>query len=107
MPMNSAPQNPYDAPLASQDSRGSSFPWRALLGVISVLFATALFCLVLFLGPLAWLLRDGLGPDSTTSSGWQAITRMFWCLYWGPATLLATLIFGAAILAAYRLTPTE
>jgi hypothetical protein len=45
-----------------------------------------------------------LGPDSTTSVGWNAITRMFWCFYWGPATLLASLIFVMALSYRPRLT---
>ena len=42
-------------------------------------------------GPMAWILRDGLGPDSVESHGWEAARRFFWTFYWGPvfALLLA------------------
>ncbi len=38
-------------------------------------------------GFFAWVLRDGLGPDSTESRGFEAITRMFWTFWWGPVGL--------------------
>lgn len=40
------------------------------------------------LGLFAWILRDGLGPDSVESQGFEAIARMFWTFWWGPSGLL-------------------
>ncbi|MFT5731890.1 MAG: hypothetical protein ACJA2W_001207 [Planctomycetota bacterium] len=39
-------------------------------------------------GPFAWIMRDGLGPDSVESEGWNALTRCFWTFYWGPVFIL-------------------
>ena len=35
-------------------------------------------------GLYAWILRDGLGPDATTSTGLAAFSRLFWTFHWGP-----------------------
>lgn len=40
------------------------------------------------LGFFAWILRDGLGPDSVESEGLEAVGRMFWTFWWGPSGLL-------------------
>jgi hypothetical protein len=40
------------------------------------------------LGPLCWILRDGLGPNSVDSHGTDAVARFCLTFYWGP-TLLA------------------
>ena len=46
----------------------------------------ALFFFLLCVGlPFAWLMRDGLGPDSTTSSHWDAVLRCLNTFYIGPA----------------------
>ena len=42
-------------------------------------------------GLYAWILRDGLGPEATTSTGIAALSRMFWVFNWGP-TCVALLI---------------
>ena len=102
--MNSADQNPYNAPQTAESPGDASSHLRALLSVAAILSATAIVFLVLFMGPFAWLLRDGLGPDSTTSSGWSAIVRMFWCFYWGPITLASLLAFGASAFCLYQLS---
>lgn len=39
-------------------------------------------------GVVAWIVRDGMGPDSVESHGWEALTRFFWSFYWGPVLLL-------------------
>jgi hypothetical protein len=39
---------------------------------------------VTVLVPFAWILRDGMGPDSVTSSGIEAISRCFMTFYSGP-----------------------
>jgi hypothetical protein len=46
-----------------------------------------LFAIVAVL-PFAWMLRDGLGPDSVSTSGLAALSRTFMTLYVGPAILL-------------------
>jgi len=48
--------------------------------VVDAILALAIIALL----PFAWLMRDGLGPDSTTSSGLQAISRCFMTFYSGP-----------------------
>ena len=53
-------------------------------------------------GPFAWILRDGLGPDSIESEGWNALTRSFWTFYWGPVLIL--LAAATAMWARYALT---
>ncbi|MDA0375337.1 MAG: hypothetical protein O2865_16260 [Planctomycetota bacterium] len=51
------------------------------------------------LGFFAWILRDGLGPDSTTSTGLEAVSRTFWTFWWGPSGLL---LAGLWLLATKR-----
>ena len=48
------------------------------------------FLLVAIIGvlPLAWILRDGLGPDSVSSTGLSALSRTFMTFYVGPAIML-------------------
>jgi len=51
----------------------------------------------ILLGPLCWVFRDGLGPESSTSTGWLAVQRLLFTFYWGPTTLfliLCTFLFG-------------
>jgi hypothetical protein len=50
-------------------------------------------------GFFAWVLRDGLGPDSTESRGFEAITRMFWTFWWGP---VGVVLLGLWLLVARR-----
>ncbi len=56
----------------------------------------ALFSLLLLfaLGSWAWLLRDGLGPDSIESSGTEAFLRFF--SYFWPGALLCLVLFVIA-----------
>ena len=42
-----------------------------------------LFFVIIALVPFAWILRDGLGPESITSTGINAITRIFFTFYSG------------------------
>lgn len=63
--------------------------------------------LLLFVGPLAWILRDGLGPEATDSAGWNAIRRMFWTFYWGPATLTGLVMLLTAALFRPAATPCD
>ena len=45
---------------------------------------------------LAWILRDGLGPNSVASRGWVALDRLLneagWSLLVAPALLLSGLL---------------
>ena len=102
--MNVTGENPYESPLESPVGGSTSFLLRAALGTISFLSGTLLFFLVVFLGPFAWLLRDGLGPDSVDSGGLTAVGRMFWCFYWGPATAVIALVFALSVGLFYRVS---
>ena len=42
-----------------------------------------LFFVIIALVPFAWILRDGLGPESITTTGINAITRTFFTFYSG------------------------
>ena len=42
---------------------------------------------IIGVSPFAWILRDGLGPESVTSTGATALVRMFGTFYWGPVCL--------------------
>jgi hypothetical protein len=57
--------------------------YKGILVLIDSLLLLTLFGVV----PFAWILRDGLGPDSVTSSGLEAIVRAFMAFYAGPALL--------------------
>ena len=58
-------------------------PWtgrvvaRELVGFTTVLW-------VVCFGPLCWILRDGLGPNSTESHGLFAVYRLLGTCWWGP-----------------------
>jgi hypothetical protein len=79
----------------SEDQHGIGY--HVKIGIIHFImrFAAAMFFLAAFLilvvgGFLAWLLRDGLGPDSITSSGQVAYSRFindFW-----PLPIIAALL---------------
>jgi hypothetical protein len=43
---------------------------------------------LLLVSPLIWVFRDGLGPDSVESMGWEAVERFFWSFNFGPILLL-------------------
>ena len=49
--------------------------------------------LIVLLGPLVWILRDGLGPSSTESRGLQAFEKMFRTFYWGRSPPLRHSLF--------------
>ena len=49
--------------------------------------------------PIAWIVRDGLGPNSVESSGLEAILRCLKIFYVGPVLgLLGLLKFGVRFL---------
>jgi hypothetical protein len=37
----------------------------------------------ILIGPICWILRDGLGPDSVASHGLHAVVRFLLTFYWG------------------------
>ncbi len=55
-----------------------------LLVVVDSHLIFAIICVL----PFAWILRDGLGPDSVRTSGLTAVKRTFMTFYTGPAILL-------------------
>ena len=61
--------------------------WK-LLSILQLLVESFLFVALIGVLPVAWILRDGLGPDSVASSGLAAISRTFMTFYVGPAILL-------------------
>lgn len=44
--------------------------------------------LIFACGPFAWALRDGFKNGEIESTGFEAISRMFWCFDWGPIVLV-------------------
>jgi hypothetical protein len=65
---------------------------RFCLNVLRELLVAGLFVWV-FCGPLVWILRDGLGPDSH-ESGW-ALSLWKFAVGWGvPALALAVPLYG-------------
>ncbi len=51
---------------------------------------------------LAWLFRDGMGPDSIESHGWQAMGR-FWEGFWPPCVLALAVAAAALTLCRRRI----
>ena len=54
--------------------------------------------------PFAWIMRDGMGPDSVTSEGLEALQRAFFTFYYGPIALALLL---ANLLVQRRIKDTE
>lgn len=59
-----------------------------LLNSFLIVIDTLLILAVFGILPFAWILRDGLGPDSTTTTGLAALIRTFMTFYIGPIILL-------------------
>jgi len=55
-----------------------------------VIFFTldSLIVFLMMLSPLIWILRDGLGPDATDSSGFDALGCFFMTFYFGPILII-------------------
>ena len=53
---------------------------------------------IIALAPFAWIMRDGLGPDSATSTGFSAFNRWFMTFYAGPITIA---LIGLAVAVHY------
>ena len=74
---------------------------RRQLALIAFYLLAALFFFLLCVGaPFAWLLRDGLGPDSTTSSNWDAVVRCLKTFYIGPALAVTGVLTAVAWVAS-------
>ena len=54
----------------------------------TVAMLNSLLVSVLCLLPIAWIIRDGLGPSSVESTGYEAILRCFKTFYVGPILIL-------------------
>jgi hypothetical protein len=81
--------NPYDPP-------NTPVIRHVIQCSVIYILGTCVVFLVFIIAPFAWILRDGLGPGSTTSVGWNSILRMFWTFNWGPVTLGTLLLLGTA-----------
>ena len=56
---------------------------RKRMNFIKILLEALIYIMILII-PFAWIMRDGLGPGSTTSSGFNAISKCFMTFYSGP-----------------------
>ena len=54
----------------------------------TVAMLNSLVVSVLCFLPIAWIIRDGLGPGSVESNGYEAILRCFKTFYVGPILIL-------------------
>jgi len=59
---------------------------------------------IILVAPFAWIMRDGLGPDSRASNGFDALWNWFTCLFWGPAFLL---LLASQLLISVKLGKTQ
>ncbi len=100
--MTQKPVNPYHSPRSAPNAGHSSFVFLVLT-TASILTGAVLLVLVSVIGPFAWILRDGLGPDATHSKGLQALTKMFWTFYWGPSSILAAIVCWESLILRCRL----
>ena len=55
-----------------------------VLVALEVLIGFAVICVL----PFAWILKDGLGPSSVTSTGFAAVSKTFMTFYIGPVILV-------------------
>lgn len=89
--MNLTDRNPFEttAPPATEDVARPQI--QSIVTAFLLVVCIAVLVFAFMLAPFAWLLRDGLGPDSVNSTGLMAVRKMFWCFYWGPVTAVITL----------------
>lgn len=80
-----------------QQGSAPTFKLRPNIAVGMAVFSSLL---LLALGTWAWLLRDGLGPDSVESSGIEALRR-FSSDFW-PVALLCFALFVTAFFNGRR-----
>ncbi len=69
-----------------------------MLTAIRTLVIGLLLAALVCVAPFAWILRDGLGPDTTTSHGISAVWRFLMTFWIGPIVLGLS---GLAILCHY------
>lgn len=60
---------------------------QSRLASLSVFMNVLLVCVFVMGLPFAWILRDGLGPDTQASTGLYAIVRTMGTFYIGPILL--------------------
>ncbi|MDF1841777.1 MAG: hypothetical protein P1U77_10095 [Rubripirellula sp.] len=102
-PLEPADENPY-VPAAENMTTPAKESWfRQLLGILTISAAALFFFVIVFVGPFAWILRDGLGPSATESTASNAIAQTFWTFYFGPAALTTALVAAVAALMRYFL----
>jgi hypothetical protein len=69
---------------------------QALAHTMQIILS-GLFLGLLVIGlPFAWIMRDGMGPDSMESSGMNAVVRCLQTFYVGPALVILGLLAIAA-----------
>jgi hypothetical protein len=92
-----ASRGKFAYPLGVAKSHGSkAYEEVSLTGEIMMALCRTLrtACTVLLLfwlavvGPFAWILRDGLGPNAVDSTGWYALARFLMTFFWGPIALV-------------------
>ena len=76
------------------------------LDVLATALLTVTLGWILLVAPLAWIMRDGLGPDATTTRGLDAIAAWTTTFGYGPIALalgaLALVVDQGARAAARR-----
>ena len=55
-----------------------------LLALVDLILGLLIICVL----PFAWILKDGIGPDSVSTTGLDAVWKCFMSFYVGPAILL-------------------
>jgi hypothetical protein len=55
-----------------------------LLALVDLILGLLIICIL----PFAWILKDGIGPDSVTTTGLEAVWKCLMSFYVGPAILL-------------------
>ena len=61
---------------------------KAGLAKFTVAMLNSLLVSVFSFLPIAWIIRDGLGPSSVEPNGYQAILKCFKTFYVGPILIL-------------------
>jgi hypothetical protein len=79
----------------STDAVSTSFPLipishAAMRSILLIFVDVILGFLIICVLPFAWILKDGIGPDSVSTTGLEAVRRCFMSFYVGPAILLLT-----------------
>ena len=59
-----------------------------LRNILLTLVDSCLIFAVFVVLPFAWILKDGLGPDSVSTTGLDGLWRTFMTFYVGPAIML-------------------